>query len=210
MDYRNVKIKLKYKLVETTGCTNCANYIVDTGITYYIKLRLRSEAIDFGYFNVDDNYTGDTTINNETYLVTGLTSSRLSDIEKFSKSNDISIKYKTTTDENLDGLVINETIENQKYVYYIGGIKYVDDILNNVTSFQFTRIISNIDFINNPYYKDESKQNIISKPKINNDINVERQNIAIMDNFYRLKDINLLNDFDYYGGGSIFNIVSNT
>ena len=100
MNYHNIKIKLKHKLVESTGCTNCANFIVDTGVTYYVKLRLHSEAVDFGYFNVVDSYTGDTTINSESYLVTGLTSSRLSDIEKFSKSSDISIKYKTTIDEN--------------------------------------------------------------------------------------------------------------
>lgn len=210
MDQHKIKLKLKYKLVDSTGCTDCKNFIVDTGITYYVKFRIVSNAIDLGYFNVDLQYTGDTSISAQTYVVTGQTTSRLSDIEKFTRSTDISIKYKTTTTIENDGLLLSESITGQTYTYYIGGIKYIDNVSANTTTYEFTRTISDVDFQNNSYYKDESKQNIISKPKIINDINVERQAPTIMDIFYRIKDINILNDFSYYGGGSIFNIVKNS
>ncbi len=210
MDKHCVKINLKYVLVDTTGCTNCKKFVVDSGVTYHVKFRLNSNAIDLGYFNVDDTYAGDTSITGYSeHVVTGGCQSRLSELEKFSRSSDVSIKYKTTTTSTNDGIVLSATSANTLYTYYIGGVKYVDNIIDDVTYFEFNRIINDIDYVNYPYYKDESKQNIISKPKVVNDINVERQQLAIMDTFYRIKDISNLSDFDYYGGGSYFNLLIN-
>ena len=210
MDKHHIKIKLKRILVDSTGCTNCKKFVVDTGVTYYTKFRLCSNLVDLGYFDVDTTFTGNTTISGYTiYTVTGECTSRLSELEKFTRSTDISVKYKTTVNEDNDGVVLSATSANTQYTYYIGGVRYVDNISANTSYFSFIREISNIDYINYPYYKDESKQNIIAKPKIINDINIERQAPTIMDSFYRIKDINILNDIEYYGGGSYFNVIVN-
>ena len=118
-------------------------------------------------------------------------------------------KYKITENQDSDGILLSATTANSIYSYFIGGVRYIDDISASTTYFTFNREISDIDYCNYPYYKDESKQNIIAKPKIINDINVERQAPAIMDSFYRIKDINILNDVNYYGGGSYFNVIIN-
>lgn len=210
MDKHHIKIKLKYILVDTTGCTECKKFIVDTGVTYYTKFRLNSNLINLGYFNVDSTFTGNTTISGYTnYNVTGECTSRLSELEKFTRSTDVSIKYKITENQDSDGVILSATTANSIYSYFIGGVRYIDIISADTTYFTFNREISDIDYCNYPYYKDESKQNIIAKPKIINDINVERQAPTIMDSFFRIKDINILNDVDYYGGGSYFNVIIN-
>ena len=97
MNKHHIRIKLKYVLVDSTGCTECKKFIVDTGVTYYTKFRLNSNLIDLGYFNVDSTFTGDTTITGyDNYNVTGECTSRLSELEKFTRSTDVSIKYKIT------------------------------------------------------------------------------------------------------------------
>lgn len=210
MDKHHIKIKLKYELVDSTGCTDCKKFVVDTGVTYYAKFRLNSNFVDLGYFDVDTTYTGNTNITGHTtYMVTGECTSRLSELEKFTRSTDVSVKYVTTLNQDNDGLVLSATTTNTQYTYYIGGVRYVDNISADTTYFSFIREVSDVDYVNYPYYKDESKQNIIAKPKIINDINIERQAPTIMDSFYRIKDINILNDIEYYGGGSYFNVVVN-
>lgn len=65
-------------------------------------------------------------------------------------------------------------------------------------------------FIDVPYYKDPSKDNIISNPKIRNDVFIVRQELSAFDKNYKLEYIGNLNELVTYAGGNFFNIVNNT
>ena len=65
-------------------------------------------------------------------------------------------------------------------------------------------------FINAPIYKDPKKENIISNPKIGDDVFIVRQALSAFDNNYRLEQIKNLNELVTYAGGNFFNIVNNT
>ena len=58
--------------------------------------------------------------------------------------------------------------------------------------------------------KEVNKKNIISNPKINDDVFISRQQLSAFDKNYRLEYINNLSDLETYAGGNFFNIVNNT
>jgi hypothetical protein len=55
-----------------------------------------------------------------------------------------------------------------------------------------------------------NKENIISNPKIYNDVFIVRQEVSAFDGNYRLEYIRTLVDLTTYAGGNFFNIVNNT
>jgi hypothetical protein len=199
----------------TTGCTGtCRVIIPDTGVTYNIKLLLSQELSDIGFFDAYDfsGFTGTTGITNTTYTVTGECTSRLSELRKYTISGFTS-QYVSGGTYIVDGVDYSNSNENQIITYYLGGIKYVD-ILSGVTSgstFTFTGLgLINPNFINKPTYKDPKKENIISNPKINNDVFIQRQELSAFDKNYRLEYIKNLVDLETYAGGKFFNIIKNT
>lgn len=147
-------------------------------------------------------------------IVSGISTSRLSELRKYTISNDLYKKYVTGGTLNSDGIVTSASTSNN-IKYYIGGIEYVD-VLTGVTS-GTTYIIYNPqgssdpdNFINVPYFKNPNKDNIILNPKVNNDVFINRQEISAFDQNYRLEFIKNLSDLTTFAGGNFFNIVSNT
>jgi hypothetical protein len=120
MEKIDKKIKLKYKLSPTniliSGSTEYYhNFVVDTGLTYNIVFNLNSDNLDLGLYNIDETITDDNNpdpIIEQTYYITGTSYSRLSELEKYIISNDISLKYKTSTSENIDGVDLTKSIGN--------------------------------------------------------------------------------------------------
>ena len=98
-----------------------------------------------------------------------------------------------------------------KIVYYIDGIKYTDYPLLGITTFEYYAIgTDSPHFIHAPIYKDPKKENIISRPKIQDGVFIVRQELSAFDKNYRLQFIDNLFDLTTYLGGNYFNIVNNT
>lgn len=221
-------IKKKFKIVTTTGATtgctgNC--YVIipytGTGVTYSFNISLAANNDDWGFFDVldDPNATGATgaTISAVTYTVTGTSTSRLSELRKFSTSGSLEQLYFTSNTPTTDGVDTGLTttgVTASTYVYYVSGITYQDDIVSGestVTSFSFiSNGYSSPNFVNLPYIKDERKQNIVTPPETNNDVFIDRNERAGFRDNYRLRDIGNLAELTYYAGGAYFNIVENT
>ena len=225
----------------TTG--SCYIIFPDSGTTlfYNTKIMLTARDIDFGFFVVyeenmfvsgnitceqlsattsgnttcQSGYTFPTgiTISTATYPITGTSSSRLSELRKFTATGTLSELYFTSTDPNVaDGVNEILTATATTWTYYLGGITYVDDVINNITSFSFISVGYNDtnNFVNLPIIKDEAKQNIIDKPEIDNNVFIIRQSLPVFQNVYRLQDIRNISELEKYAGGGKFNILNNT
>lgn len=95
--------------------------------------------------------------------------------------------------------------------YYIDGIKYTDYVQEGYTIFEYYATDSNSpNFINVPYYKDPKKENIISLPKIDNDVFIIRQQLSVFENNNLLEYVDNLLELRTFVGGNYFNIVNNT
>lgn len=198
-----------------TGCTgNCVNIIPDTGVTYYFKILLISDAQDIGFFDAY-NFSGvtGTTITSTYITITGQSSSRLTELRKYVVTNVFSQQYISGGNLLNDGVDYFNSISGVSITYYIGGIKYIDVLtgFTSGTTFSFVgQGLSSPDFINKPIYKDINKENIISNPEIADDVFIVRQELSAFDKNYRLEYITNLVDLETYAGGAFFNIVNNT
>ncbi len=221
-------IKKKIKIITTTGATtgctgNC--YVIipysGTGVTYNVNISLSANSVDWGFFDAldDPEATGATgaTILAITYTVTGTSSSRLTELRKFSSSGSLEQLYFTSNTPTTDGVDTGLTatgVTASTYVYYISGITYQDDIVSGestVTNFSFISSgYSSPVFVNLPYIKDERKQNVTAPPILKSDVFIVRDEKSSFQDNYRLKDIGNLTELTYYAGGAYFNIVENT
>jgi hypothetical protein len=144
-------------------------------------------------------------------IVTGETKTRLSELRKYKLTGIFTQDYRGNGSASNDGVAFNQSDPETEIVYYIGGIKYVDDVVNSITRFEFTAVGTNSpDFINVPIYKDHKKENIISRPKIQDGVFIIRQELSAFEKNYKLQHINNLSDLNTYLGGNYFNIVNNT
>jgi len=203
----------------TTGCTGtCRVIIPDTTVIYNLKVLLTQETDDIGFFDAY-TLTGNTvhgTTGNTSYVVTGECLSRLNELKKYTITTNFNNQYTAVTypiNSGSTGVDYNASISGVSIVYYINGIKYIDVIDSEISGTTFSFIgqgINNPNFINVPYYKDFKKENIISNPKIDDDVFIIRQEISAFDKNYRLEDIKNLSDLETYASGSFFNIMKNS
>lgn len=160
---------------------------------------------------LSDGIVTGTTIHYVPYTVTGESSSRLSELRKYTTSTIFTNQYTGGGSVSIDGVDYPNSIANVRITYYLGGIKYVDDIVNDVTTFSFVGLgLLNPNFVNKPIYKDPQKENIISNPKINDDVFIIRQELSAFEKNYRLEYVKNLIELQTYAGGNFFNIVNNT
>jgi hypothetical protein len=154
-----------------------------------------------------------TTITNIPYNVTGVSSSRLSELRKYSTSSVFTNQYFGSGSPTVDGVDFPNSNPLVRIVYYLGGIRYVDLLtgFTSGTTYSFAGVGYNSpNFINKPLYKDPNKENIISNPKINDDVFIVRQELSAFDKNYRLEYIKNMIDLETYAGGNFFNIVKNS
>ena len=218
-------IKKQIKLKTITGNTIENNTIIipDLNAIYNMKVLLSANAQDFGFFDVyeDPLATGATgaSISNQTYTITGFSSSRLVELRKYSTSSDLNKRFFTSTDPAIDGLDLSKSITGGTgttldiFVYYISGITYTDTVETTGTTTIFNFISSGCNtpnIINLPIIKDEAKENIIDKPEIINNVFIERQQVSVFENNFRLRNIQNIQELEFYAGGAHFNIVNNT
>ena len=202
----------------TTGCTPCAVIIPNTNVNYYFKINLTSESPDIGFF--DAATSGSSLNSNDEFLltsllVTGASTSRLTELRKYAITDVFSNQYFNNGSTTNDGVDLYNSIPNQKIVYYLGGIRYVDIVdssgITTSTTFSFIgQGYNSPNFINTSYYQNPNKENIISNPKIYDDVFIVRQELSAFDKNYRLEYVRNLVDLTTYAAGSFFNIVNNT
>jgi hypothetical protein len=149
-------------------------------------------------------------------IVTGTSNSRLVELKKYAVNVPFNQQYVGGGNWTTDGVDFSNSISGVSVVYYLGAplcIKYVDKLIgeNTGTTFTFTaQGTSSPDFLNLPYYKNPNKENIISNPKIDDDVFIVRQELSAFENNYRLEYIKNLSELETYAGGNYFNIVKNT
>ena len=66
-------------------------------------------------------------------IITGTSSSRLSELRKYTVTNDFTKQYVIGGSINTDGIDLSSSNPLDKIVYYIGGIKYVDIITGSTS-----------------------------------------------------------------------------
>jgi hypothetical protein len=152
-------------------------------------------------------------------IVTGSSSSRLTELRKYTITNVFTNQYFNNGSPTNDGVDTFNSIPNQMIVYYLGGIKYIDIVnssgvtsgMTTGTTFSFNgQGYNSANFIDVNYYQNPNKENIISNPKIYDDVFIVRQELSAFDKNYRLEYIRSLVDLTTYAAGSFFNIVNNT
>lgn len=153
-------------------------------------------------------------------IITGESTSRLSELRKYTITNVFSNQYFTGGTINNNGIDVNGSNPLTQIVYYLDGIKYVDIIsgstiysgyTSGTTLNMFTpQGVTTDNFIDVPCFKNPNKDGIISNPKINDDVFISRQEISAFESNYRLEYIRNMNDLLTYAGGNLFNIVNNT
>lgn len=146
-------------------------------------------------------------------MVTGVTNSRLIELRKYTINGTLGQIYTTGGSVDNDGIVLLEST-NTNIIYYLGGIRF-NDIIDvtggTTTTFAYEpEGLDNPNFITRYIYKDPNKENIISRPKIDNDVFITRQSISAFEKNYRLEFMEKLSDIENFAGGSYFNIVQNT
>ncbi len=153
----------------------------------------------------------DETIKYNTGVVTGSCTSRLNELKKYKITENFSEKYfgyGSTTSNGVD--YINSTSNN--IIYYLDGIKYTDIIVDNTTtsSFEFiTKGYNSTDFGSEEYIKIPEKENLTDNPKIENDLFIDRQQVSVFENNYKLEHVKNMVQLNTYVSGKYFKIVSN-
>lgn len=145
-------------------------------------------------------------------MITGRTNnSRLVELRKYTITNDFTKQYVSNGSWTNDGVDFNNSVSGVSVVYYIGGIKYIDETQDGVTTTKFSLTPNNEpNFINKVYFKNPNKSKIISNPKIIDDVFISRSDLSAYDKNYRLEFIENLSDLITYAGGNYFKIVNNT
>ena len=145
-------------------------------------------------------------------MITGTTdNSRLNELRKYTVTSNFANQYVGGGSWTQDGVDYPNSPAIEYVVYYIGGIRYVDETLINGTTTSFSYLPNNTyNFIDEQYIKNPNKEKIISNPKIYDDVFITRDNLSAFNKNYKLEYIRNLVDLTTYAGGKYFNIINNT
>lgn len=201
-----------YTYVNLLGATTAITKTNTIKFKAVTKGTMTLDASGLPMANSNGIVTGATLINTS-FTVTGKSTSRLVELRKNVTTSVFKNKYISGGTLTKDGVDYINSIDKKRITYYLGGIKYID-IPTGVTSgttFRFlTSGTSSPNFINLPTYKNPNKGNLISNPKINDDVFIIRQELPVFEKNYRLEYIKNLVDLETYASGKYFNIVNNT
>lgn len=144
-------------------------------------------------------------------VVTGSSTSRLSELRKYTVTSIFNQQYWSDGTYTNNGVDFTQSTSGVSVVYYINGIKYIDSTNAGVTTTTFSFTPDNTgNFIDTNIYQNPNKENIVSNPKIYDDVFIIRQELSAFDKNFRLQYMSNLIDVVTYAGGNFFNIVSNT
>jgi hypothetical protein len=236
MEVVKKNIKRKLIAVPCNEGGNCINLIPDTGATYSIKFLLKNPVVDLGLFKQykDESSGKGIEIPENEYIVSGYSESRLEELKKYNVDTSYETGYKiirktggynryTGLRDRFTGKSIRifETIppiseqdgidldltSGSTVVYFIGGIMYVDDLVNNITTFMFTTSNEHrftVDMDNNPIIGDDTMEELFDTPKTYSDVLIDRFDISPLKDIYKLNDVDELLTLTYYGGNYFY------
>lgn len=147
-----------------------------------------------------------------TSTVTGECITRLNELKKYTVTELFSDKYVSGGNVNTDGVDYGISTPSN-IIYYLGGIRYNDIITGDVikTTYSFLSLgYSSPDFFYAGTIKIPEKEKIVSNPKIENDVFINRQEISVFNNNYKLEFIKNMAELNSFAAGSFYNIVNNT
>lgn len=151
------------------------------------------------------------------HTVTGTSESRLDEVRKYAVSGSLSTRYFTSVSSAVDGLNLSLTVTGttaSTYTYYVGGITYVDQVVDGVTTTTFSFTSLGLDDPNNfddlPIIKLETKQNMVENSQVTADVFIARQQQTVFEKNYRLRGLGSIVDLLSYAGGNYFTIYNNT
>jgi len=139
-------------------------------------------------------------------MITGTTSHRLPEISRYSKTEPyrIGVNGVTNITYNTDGSI------NQLF-YTLNNINYVTTIIVNTpndislpTTFAYNGNNAPTQKINS--IKEESKMGFVFPPKINNQLFIERQSLAVFERHSRLANITNIGSLEEYRNG-YYNVI---
>jgi hypothetical protein len=186
MDYRKLQIKLVSGATQNIGIALSQNY---SNIGIYD---------DYGDDKLTDDYE-------EIITFTGITENRLSEIEKYTKTDDYMLKYVLYNGNN-NGIILMESNENI-ITYIIDNIKYKTFIDDNLTIYEgIINSNNSINFSLKNIIKIDRKMELVQKVNTIFNINVVRQEISVFENLYRLSNLKSLNKIVNYFDGNYFNV----
>lgn len=171
-----------------------------------IIISLKQDYYDVGFYS-DSEYQDGT--NNNLMIsnkVEGFGISRLNELKTYNTSNDLSKKYKVSVN-NSNGIILSETNDNI-ITYIIDGVKFFDDIVNNITTFEYNTPIKYNDIEDQFLVKRDEYLNYADYSRKSN-LDIIRQSLNIIESHMRLSDIRNVEELTLYGGG-YFNIIKNS
>lgn len=188
------------------------NIVPDGDAIYNVKVLLTSDSKDLGYFDVDMSSIGvdDNIIIDGSFIVSGESNSRLSELRKYKQTSNFIEKYIPNGGWLNNGVDYLNSIENVSITYYIDGIKYVDNFIDGVvfTTYSFYSLGYGSDsMVNGVMIKNpEIPENIISRPKKNIDVNIVRGSYGAFEKNYYLKWIKNMGELYSFLGGKYYKI----
>lgn len=148
-------------------------------------------------------------------MITAITTSQLYNVRKYGNGSSLQDRYLSSTDPSENGVDFSQSVVSGntfEIVYYIDGFKYIElsgETNQTIVEYESVGYSDNNNFNELNLIKDESRQLLTNKPRVNSDVNITRQSLSVFDKLYRLESINKLSDLLYYGGGNVFNIKNN-
>ena len=144
-------------------------------------------------------------------MIAGITSHKLDLVKTYSSTNPYQVGVNGVTNVTYQDPIALTGITSVSYS--IGDINYTTRFSNLGINFSKTTFFTNssgYDF--EPYItfpnkqntfdiKEEAKMGLVSPPKINNELFIERQDLAVFERYSRFSEIKNLNDLIYYRNG---------
>ena len=150
-------------------------------------------------------------------MIAGITSHKLDLVKTYSSTNPYQVGVNGVTNVTYQDPIALTGITFVSYS--IGDINYttkLSDLItiltSNITQFPTTFFTNSSGYDFEPYItfpnkqntfdiKEEAKMGLVSPPKINNELFIERQDLAVFERYSRFSEIKNLNDLIYYRNG---------
>ena len=150
-------------------------------------------------------------------MISGITSHKLDLVKTYSSTNPYQVGVNGVTNVTYQDPIALTGITFVSYS--IGDINYttkLSDLItiltSNITQFPTTFFTNSSGYDFEPYItfpnkqntvdiKEEAKMGLVSPPKINNELFIERQDLAVFERYSRFSEIKNLNDLIYYRNG---------
>lgn len=144
--------------------------------------------------------------------ITGTSTSRLSELRKYIRSDDFSVQYRSYGGISTDGVDYENSVAGELIKYFIGGIEYTDTIDDGITitEFRFTVSDNNNDFIDGCLIKRDINEGNMNKAKFDSDVFINRFELSAFEKNYRLEYVKSVIELESFAGGNYFKIIKRT